>query len=90
MHFHAIFKSFSLILQADFFFLFFFISISGGRGFENCWGNILLRGHSLPPTDSRRAVVSFWRKNVHCTVKPLMYKPAEEVRLCKLTGSKIT
>ena len=25
-------------------------------------------GHSLPSADSRRAVVSFWRKNVHNTV----------------------
>ena len=25
------------------------------------------RGHSLPFADSRRAVVSFWRKNVHNT-----------------------
>ena len=24
-------------------------------------------GHSLPSADSRRAVVSFWRKNVHNT-----------------------
>ena len=24
-------------------------------------------GHSLPSADSRRAVVSFWRKNVHTT-----------------------
>ena len=30
VHFHAIFKSFSLTLQADF--IFFFLSISGGRG----------------------------------------------------------
>ena len=28
-------------------------------------------GHSLPSADSRRAVVSFWRKNVHNTDKPL-------------------
>ena len=26
-----------------------------------------LYGHSLPSADSRRAVVSFWRKNVHST-----------------------
>ena len=25
----------------------------------------------LPPADSRRAVISFWRKNVHNTGKPL-------------------
>ena len=30
----------------------------GGHGFN---------GHSLPSADSRRAVVSFWRKNVHNT-----------------------
>ena len=24
-------------------------------------------GHSLPSTDSRRAIVSYWRKNVHNT-----------------------
>ena len=24
-------------------------------------------GHSLPSADSRRAIVSFWRKNVHNT-----------------------
>ena len=28
-------------------------------------------GHSLPSADSRRAVVSFWRKNVHNTGLPL-------------------
>ena len=27
-------------------------------------------GHSLPSADSRRAVVSFWRKNVHNTDQP--------------------
>ena len=27
-------------------------------------------GHSLSSADSRRAVVSFWRKNVHNTGKP--------------------
>ena len=48
-------------------FYFFFLSISGGRGFENCWGNILLWDHSVPSTDSRRAGVSFWQKNVYCT-----------------------
>ena len=26
---------------------------------------IFIYGHSLPSTDSRRAVVSFWGKNVH-------------------------
>ena len=28
---------------------------------------IFFYGHSLPSADSRRAVVSFWRKNVHST-----------------------
>ena len=28
---------------------------------------IIFYGHSLPSADSRRAVVSFWRKNVHST-----------------------
>ena len=36
MHFHAIFEPFSAILQVD-----FFLSFSGGCGFENCWDNIL-------------------------------------------------
>ena len=60
VHFHAIFKSFSLILQADF--IFFSVNFRRSRV-----RNILLWDHSLPPTDSRRAVVSFWQKNVHCT-----------------------
>ena len=28
---------------------------------------MIFYGHSLPSADSRRAVVSFWRKNVHNT-----------------------
>ena len=28
---------------------------------------IFSRGHSLPSADSRRAVFSFWQKNVHNT-----------------------
>ena len=48
----------------------------GGLGFNPPEvGNILswrlimkyFYGHSLPSADSRRAVVSFWRKNVHTT-----------------------
>ena len=31
------------------------------------WENVIFYGHSLPSADSRRAVVSFWRKNVHNT-----------------------
>ena len=29
------------------------------------WSLNIFYGHSLPSTDSRRAVVSFWQKNVH-------------------------
>ena len=49
----------------------------GGRGFNPRRGRqhsfvkidheIFFYGHSLPSADSRRAVVSFWRKNVHNT-----------------------
>ena len=46
-----------------------------GRGFNTrsatffCgdWSGNIFYGHSLPSADSRRAVVSFWRKNVHNT-----------------------
>ena len=31
------------------------------------WSWNIFYGHSLPSTDSRRAVVSFWQKNVHIT-----------------------
>ena len=31
------------------------------------WSWNIFYGHSLPSADSRRAVVSFWRKNVHNT-----------------------
>ena len=31
------------------------------------WSWNIYYGHSLPSADSRRAVVSFWRKNVHNT-----------------------
>ena len=31
------------------------------------WSWNIFYGHSLPSADSRRAVVSFWRKNVHKT-----------------------
>ena len=31
------------------------------------WSGNIFYGHSLPSADSRRAVVSFWRKNVHNT-----------------------
>ena len=49
----------------------------GGRGFNPRRGRhhsfveidheIFSYGHSLPSADSRRVVVSFWRKNVHYT-----------------------
>ena len=32
---------------------------------DSSWN--IFYGHSLPSTDSRRAVVSFWGKNVHNT-----------------------
>ena len=35
--------------------------------FRGYWSWNIFYGHSLPSTDSRRAVVSFWRKNVHNT-----------------------
>ena len=33
--------------------------------FRGDWSWNIFYGHSLPSADSRRAVVSFWRKNVH-------------------------
>ena len=35
--------------------------------FRGDWSWNMFYGHSLPSTDSRRAVFSFWRKNVHNT-----------------------
>ena len=35
--------------------------------FRGDWIKEYFHGHSLPSADSRRAVVSFWRKNVHNT-----------------------
>ena len=35
--------------------------------FRGDWPWNIFCGHSLPSADSRRAVVSFWRKNVHNT-----------------------
>ena len=35
--------------------------------FRGDWSWNIFYGHSLPSPDSRRAVVSFWRKNVHNT-----------------------
>ena len=39
--------------------------------FHGDWSWNIFYSHSLPSADSRRAVVSFWRKNVHNTGKPL-------------------
>ena len=39
--------------------------------FRGDWSWNIFYGHSLPSADSRRAVVSFWRKNVHNTGLPL-------------------
>ena len=35
--------------------------------FRGDWSRNIFCGHSLPSADSRRTVVSFWRKNVHNT-----------------------
>ena len=35
--------------------------------FRGDWSWTIFYGHSLPSDDSRRTVVSFWRKNVHNT-----------------------
>ena len=35
--------------------------------FHGDWSWNIFYGHSLPSADSRRAIVSFWRKNVHNT-----------------------
>ena len=35
--------------------------------FHGDWSQNIFYSHSLPSTDSRKAVVSFWRKNVHYT-----------------------
>ena len=39
--------------------------------FRGDWSWNIFYGYSLPSADSRRAVVSFWRKNVHNTGEPL-------------------
>ena len=38
-------------------------TIPAGSGNNISWN--IFYGHSLPSADSRRAVLSFWRKNVH-------------------------
>ena len=35
--------------------------------FHEDWSWDIFYGHSLPSADSRRAIVSFWQKNVHST-----------------------
>ena len=39
--------------------------------FRGDWSWNIFYGHSLPSADSRKAVVSFWWKNVHNTGQPL-------------------
>ena len=65
MDFKTIFKPVSVILQAIFFFYHF---QEVGGSIPAAWGRQhSFVCHSLPSSDSRRAVVSFWQKNVHCT-----------------------
>ena len=47
-------------------------------------------GHSLPFTDSRRAVVNFWRKNADNTGKPLRGLSLPSKKLGKLTMLNMT
>ena len=68
----------SEFLSENFQFFFFAVKISiylnrrvFVMGFMETWSWNIFYGHSLPSADSRRAVVSFWRKNVHNTGKPL-------------------
>ena len=37
------------------------------HSFMEIWSWNIFYGHSLPSADSRRAVISFWQKNVHIT-----------------------
>ena len=59
--------------------------------FRGDWSWNIFYGHSLPSADSRRAVVSFWRKNVHNTGWPLrgLSLPSKRV-LGKLTALDMT
>ena len=41
--------------------------VAGSTPADGDWSWNIFYGHSLPSADSRRAVVSFWRKNVHNT-----------------------
>ena len=84
MHFHAIFKSFSLILQTDFFFFSGNFAKTAGATYI-C--EVIL---SLPLIQEGPLSVSGERM---CTVLVnhfCIHKPTQEMRLCKLTGSKIT
>ena len=59
--------------------------------FRGDWSWNIFYGHSLPSADSRRAVVSFWRKNVHNTVNRLEdYACPVNVWLGKLTTLDMT
>ena len=40
-------------------------SLGPSKIFRRDWSWNIFQGHSLPSADSRRAVVSFWRKNAH-------------------------
>ena len=42
-------------------------SASSATFFSGNWSWNIFYSHSLPSTDSRKAVVGFWRKNVHTT-----------------------
>ena len=69
-------------------------SIPAGSGNSLSWRLIMkyLYGHSFPSDDSRRAVVSFWPKNVHkYSLSGQKTNPAQEkVWLCKLTALDMT
>ena len=60
------------------------ISIIGPAGsatfLRGDWSWNIFYGHSLPSADSKRAVVSFWRKNVHNTGYPLRGLKKKKVR----------
>ena len=58
--------------------------------FVEIWSWNIFYGHSLPSADSRRAVVSFWRQNVHNTGYPLRELSLVKVWLGKLTAFSMT
>ena len=59
------------------------------QSFVEIWSWNIFYGHSLPSADSRRAVFSFWRKNLHNTGEPLrrLKSAQKKVWLGKLTVS---